>query len=163
MDTYTVSFFGHRRLDQPLQVEKRLEVLVLELLSTKPYVEFLVGRDGDYDLLVSSVIHRCQRTYRADNSSLVWVMPYLTADYRNNEEMYLKYYNEIELCQEASGQHFKAAFTIRNRSMVDRSDLVVLYVQHKSGGSWKAMKYAKQKDIPIILLTGGTEAALSKQ
>lgn len=153
MDTYTVSLFGHRRMDWSLQTEKRLENLVLELLSTKSYVEFLVGRDGDFDLLAASVIHRCKRTFRADNSSLVWVMPYLTADYRNNEEMLLKYYNEIELCQESSIQHFKAAFTIRNRSMVDRSDLVVFYVKQKSGGSWKTMQYARQKGVPIILLT----------
>ena len=35
MDIYTVSFFGHRCLDSPLQIERQLEKLVLELLSEK--------------------------------------------------------------------------------------------------------------------------------
>ncbi|MBP3305301.1 MAG: hypothetical protein J6L24_04955 [Oscillospiraceae bacterium] len=152
MDIYTVSFFGHRCPDSPLQIERQLEELVLELLSAKAYVEFLVGRDGGFDLLAASVIHRCQRTFRADNSSLVWVLPYPTAEYRNNEEMYRKYYDEIEICQEAAGKHFKAAFQIRNRSMVDRSDLTVFCVQHKSGGSWLTMEYDKQQGIPMVLL-----------
>ncbi|MDY6181819.1 MAG: hypothetical protein SPI15_13385 [Candidatus Faecousia sp.] len=87
MEIYTVSLFGHRRLDSPIQIEKQLEKLILELLSSKPYVEFLVGRDGDFDLLAASVIHRCRRIFRADNSSLVWVMPYLTAEYRDRKKL----------------------------------------------------------------------------
>ena len=84
MDTYTVSFFGHRKLDSPIPIEEQLEAIVLNLLSTKAYIEFLVGRDGDFDLLAASVIHRCKRTFRNDNSSLVWVMPYPTAEYEQN-------------------------------------------------------------------------------
>lgn len=93
MDTYTVSFFVHRNLDSPIQIEEQLEAIVLNLLSAKAYVEFWVGRDGDFDLLTASVIHRCKRTFRDDNSSLVWVMPYPTAEYRNNERAFRAYYN----------------------------------------------------------------------
>ena len=140
MDTYTVSFFGHRKLDSPILVEEQLETIVLNLLSTKAYIEFLVGRDGDFDLLAASVIHRCKRTFRNDNSSLVWVMPYPTAEYRDNESAFRAYYDEIEICREASGKHFKTAFQLRNRSMIDRSDLAVFYVQRKSTGAWKTQR-----------------------
>ena len=44
------------------------------------YIEFLVGRDGEFDQLVSSTIRRCKRTIRDDNSSLVLVLPYMTAE-----------------------------------------------------------------------------------
>lgn len=36
----------------------------------------------------------------------------------------------------------KAAHQSRNRNMVDRSDLVVFYVEHEYGGTWQTMKYA---------------------
>lgn len=149
MEIYTVSLFGHRRLDSPIQIEKQLEKLILELFSSKPYVEFLVGRDGDFDLLAASVIHRCQRIFRADNSSLVWVMPYLTAEYRDREEAFREYYNEIEICEEAAGKHFKAAYQIRNRCMIDCSDLAVFCVQHKSGGAWRTLEYARKRGTPV--------------
>lgn len=89
--------------------------MIKELLVTKQYVEFLVGRDGDFDLLVASVIRRCKRECRSDNSSLVWVLPYITADFRNNEESYREYFDEVEVF---SGAHYKSAFQQRNRDMV---------------------------------------------
>ena len=61
----------------------RLQSIIRELLLTKEYIEFLVGRDGEFDQLVSSTIRRCKRTIRDDNSSLVLVLPYMTAEYRN--------------------------------------------------------------------------------
>ena len=150
MDTYTVSFFGHRELDSPILIEEQLETIVLNLLSTKAYIEFLVGRDGDFDLLAASVIHRCKRTFRNDNSSLVWVMPYPTAEYRDNESAYRAYYDEIEICRESSGKHFKTAFQLRNRSMIDRSDLAVVYILRKSSGAWQTLEYARKHGTPVI-------------
>ena len=64
MSQYTVSFFGHRVIADPLMIEQRLETLIRKLLKEKEYVEFLVGRDGEFDQLVSSVIRRCKRSVR---------------------------------------------------------------------------------------------------
>lgn len=52
---YTVSFFGHRKIDFTYIVEDRLEGLIRSLLLEKEYVEFLVGRDGDFDIWTASV------------------------------------------------------------------------------------------------------------
>lgn len=148
MDTFTVSFFGHRIMENPLLIEKRLERLICELLTSHAYVEFLVGRDGDFDLLVSSVIRRCKRTVRADNSAHVWVLPYATAQFRDNEPSFREYYDEIEICANAAATHYKRAYQIRNREMADRSDLIVFCVSRKSGGAWQTMQYARKQDIP---------------
>ena len=76
MNLFAVSFFGHREVDDPFVIEQQLEAIVRELLHSKEYVEFLVGRDGEFDQLVSSTIRRCKRTIRDDNSSLVLVRFY---------------------------------------------------------------------------------------
>lgn len=149
MTVYTVSFFGHRRLYDSIRIEGRLEQYVRELLQTKRYVEFLVGKDGDFDILVASVIRRCKRTYRSDNSSLVLVLPYVRADLRDNAESYQEYFDEIEVF---SGTHYKAAFQQRNRSMVDRSDLVIFAINKTEGGAYSTMKYAAAKGKNIINL-----------
>lgn len=36
--------------------------------------------------------------------------------------------------------------------MVDRSDLVICYIQHKSGGAYKTIKYAEEQGKVIINL-----------
>ena len=92
MNLFAVSFFGHREVDDPFVIEQQLEVIIRELLHSKEYVEFLVGRDGEFDQLVSSTIRRCKRTIRDDNSSLVLVLPYMTVEYRNNEQAFHEYY-----------------------------------------------------------------------
>ena len=152
MEVFTVSFFGHRMIDDVLEIENRLEQLIRTLLSEHEYVEFLVGRDGEFDQLVSSAIRRCKREYRSDNSSHIWVLPNLTAEYRDNKESFRDYYDEIEVCESAAGSHYKNAHQTRNRAMGDRSDLVVFCIQHESGGAWQTMKYAKKQGKPCINL-----------
>lgn len=119
-----------------------MEALVHALLLEKEYVEFLVGRDGDFDQIVSSTVKRQQRLVRDDNSSLIWILPYPTAELRNNMENFEAYYDEIEICGNAASSHPKGAFQIRNRQMVKRSNLVVFYVDHTGGGAYQTMRYA---------------------
>ena len=152
MEVFTVSFFGHRMIENALEIESRLERLIRTLLREHEYIEFLVGRDGEFDQLVSSTIRRCKRECRSDNSSHIWVLPYITAEFRDNEESFRDYYDEIEVCEAAAMGHYKNAHQTRNRAMVERSDLVVFCIQHKSGGAWQTMKYAKKQGVPCVNL-----------
>lgn len=151
-DVFTVSFFGHRRLNDSSVVEHTLEKMVCEWLRQKAYIEFLVGRNGEFDQLVASTVRRSQHVIRDDNSSLIWVMPYLTAEYRNNEKSFQNYYDEIEVCERSGTSHYKAAFQVRNKSMVDRSDFIVFCVEHPSGGAYQTMLYAKKHHKPLVNL-----------
>ena len=149
---YTVSSFGHRIIGDFKRVEIKAEALIRNLILQKEYVEFLVGRGGDFDQIVSSAVKRSQRRIRADNSSLVWVLPYPTAELRNYEESFSAYYDEIEICDAAQNSYPKRAYQIRNRQMVDRSDLVVFCVEHRSGGAYQTMCYAQKQGKQIINL-----------
>lgn len=152
MKTYSISFFGHRQISDALLIEKKLEKILCSLLDEKEYIEFLVGRDGEFDQVVSSVIHRYKRLIRQDNCALVWVLPYPKAELRDNEEAFREYYDEIEIC---SSSHFKSAYQNRNRQMVDRSDLVICCVEHNSGGAYQALRYAQKKGKEVINICGG--------
>lgn len=150
---YTVSFFGHRDIYRNIiSIEDKLEEIIMDLLSKKEYVEFLVGRNGEFDQIASSTICRCKKNYRSDNSAHVLVLPYVTAEYRDNEEFFEQYYDEIEISSDASRSYFKSSIQTRNREMVDRSDLVLFYVEHPSGGAYQTYQYTLNQDKEIINL-----------
>ena len=145
-------FFGHRYIDNFFDVESKLEEIIRDLLGSKQYVEFLVGRSGDFDQMVSSTVLRLKRNVRDDNSALRLVLPYPTAELENNENGFYNYYDEIEICDESTKAHFKAAMQIRNRSMVDRADLVVCYIEREEGGAFQTIQYAKKQEKQILNL-----------
>lgn len=91
----TVAFFGHRYIDDFFRTESKLQDWITVLLSGNGYVEFLVGRNGDFDQMVSSTVLRCKRNFRDNNSALVLVLPYLTSEFKNNEDSFYQYYDEI--------------------------------------------------------------------
>ncbi len=157
MDSYTVSFLGHRTLSNGLLIEDRLQNVVAALIRTQLYIEFLVGRDGEFDLLAASTVRKCKRTIRDDNSALVWVLPYVTADFRDNIENYQSYYDEIEVCEASAGVHYRSAHQVRNKTMIDRSDLIICCIDHESGGAYQSIRYAKKLGKHIINLNEVTD------
>ena len=62
------------------------------------------------------------------------------------------YYDEVQICSESAQAHPKAAISIRNRAMIDKSDLVICCIEHNSGGAYMAVKYAQKLGKPIINL-----------
>ena len=151
LNIYTVSLFGHRYIDNVSDVEDKPDPIIENLLKTKEYVEFLVGRNGEFDRVAASTIRKVRRRLEHEDCSLILILPYVTAEYEKNEEYFHQYYDDVEICYEASCSHYKAAITIRNKYMVDRSDLVICYVNRKSGGAYQAMHYALPRRDIIIL------------
>ena len=152
LNIFTIAFFGHRYLNDIMAVEGRLETQIRKLINEHEYVEFLVGRNGDFDQCVSSSVRRVQRNYRDDNSALVLVLPYPTAEYSNNEATFHQYYTNVEISYAASAAYPKSAIQIRNREMADRADLVICYIEQEKGGAWQAVEYARKQGKPIINL-----------
>ncbi len=145
MEIYRVAFFGHRYLEFPLKVEKSLEEKISELLEEKEYIEFLVGRNGEFDILVARVIKRMKK----EKCSLNLFLPYLTAEYINNYESFEEYYDNIKICEKS---HPKGAILKRNKEMVNRADEIICFVGENKGGAYKTIKYVKEKNKKITNL-----------
>lgn len=146
LDIYTVSLFGHSIISDAIYTEKALDNIVRELINTKEYVEFLVGRKGDFDILAASVIRTAKKALDYGNCSLILVLPYSTSEYRRSKKSFEAYYDEVEICGDSAYAHFKGAYRICNRLMVDRSDLVICCVEREEGGAYQTIEYAiKQK------------------
>ena len=147
---YSVAFFGHRYIDNPKEIEDKLEEIIMQIIDENEYVEFLVGRNGEFDNCVASAVHRVRKNHRDDNSDLILVLPYPTAEYTNNKEYFDDYYTDVQISYKASISHPKSAIGIRNREMVDRADLIVFYVTEEQGGAWEIVKYANKKGKRIV-------------
>ncbi len=152
LSIYTVSFFGHRILRNPMQAEKHIETLVRKLICEKEYVEFLVGRDGDFDLLVASCVMRVKKDLFEANSSLIWVQPYPLSSYLNNPQDFEKFYDEVEFFDSNNSVQPKSAFKKRNEALLKRSDLAIFWVENNYGGAYSSLQYAKAHNIKNINL-----------
>lgn len=152
LETYSVSFFGHRRIERFLDLEDRVVQLIQNLIETNDFVEFLVGRNGDFDQLVSSSIRTVKRKIGNDRCFHTLVLPYETAEFRNNQQAFSEYYDAVEFFPPAKTTHFKAAVQARNRHMVDRSDLIVFYLNCDFGGAFQTYQYASRQEKQILNL-----------
>lgn len=142
-DVYRVALFGHRDFCAQGRLDDTLTPLLEELLRTKPFVEIYVGRDGEFDTYAASVVKRVQGAMGKENSELNLVLPYMKKDIEDFE----KYYDRVIIPISA---HPKLAITKRNEWMVENADLVLCYIERKSGGAYTAIRYAEQLNKKII-------------
>ena len=148
MDIFTVCLFGHREIDDLCQLEEMLAPVIEELIQTKTYVSFLIGRNGEFDEYAASVIKQLQKDFGKERFDITLVLPYTVADL----EYYEKYYDHIIVPESVYGVHPKAAITLKNRWMVEQSDLVIAYIERDKGGAYKAIKYAEKLNKKVINL-----------
>ena len=146
MDIFTVSLFGHREIDDYQRLDSALQFIINDLIKTKPYVNFLIGRNGEFDIYAASVIKSVQSSRRTENSALTLVLPYNVADIK----YYEKYYDDIIIPEDIQNAHPKAAITLKNRWMVENSDLAIFCVERTNGGAYAAMRYAKKLNKPTV-------------
>ena len=148
MEIYRIAFIGHREILGHYCIEDKIEQIVRDNIRMKEYVEFYVGRNGMFDILVASVIKRVQKAVGHHNSSLILIQPYRMAD----DQYYEEYYDEVQYPVDVS-THPKAAITKRNRWMIENADLLVAFVEEgRRGGAEAALKYAKKLGRSIINL-----------
>lgn len=127
LNIYTVSLFGHRYIDNVSVIEDKLE----------PIIENIIR-------------NRVRKRLEYEDCSLILILPYVTAEYEKNEDYFYQYYDDVEICYEASYSHYKTAITIRNKYMVDRLNFIICYTAKQNGGAYTALKYAEKKDKNIL-------------
>ena len=151
LDVYRVTFFGHRRVEDILGIEHQLLPILQELIETHDFVEFYVGRNGEFDELAASLVKLVQKSNKDRNcamTSLTLVLPYPV----KNMEYYEKYYDDIIIYEADEKTHPKRAITERNCWMINQSDLVIAYVEKQDGGAYQAVKYAQSQFKELVML-----------
>lgn len=148
----TVCFTGHRYLsasDLPI-ITLRLDA-ALELCYQQGYRDFLCGGALGFDMLAAERVLalQCQHT----GVRLIFVIPcgdqvqLWSASQAQRYERLLYAANEIRVL---SPFYFEGCMQVRNRHMVDHSDLCICYFRHAKGGTASTVAYAIREQVPVL-------------
>lgn len=72
LNIFTVAFFGHRQIHNMMIIDKLLEEEISKLIREKEYVDFLVGRNGEFDKYAASVVLRSRKNTETITVHLFW-------------------------------------------------------------------------------------------
>ena len=137
--------FGHRYVFENLI--SKLDNAVGEAI-TQGCELFYTGAMGDFDSLFSSGVRSAKKVY--PHIKLIGVKPYFTNDINTDKDYYAALYDDIIIPDELAGIHPKAAIKARNRWMIDKSDIVLIYTVRNFGGAYEAKRYAERNGKRLI-------------
>ena len=138
----TVSFFGHSQIRFIGDYEEKLFKLLEKEVGNNS-VDFYLGGYGDFDTFAYS----CCKKYKAihQNATLIFVTPYITDEYQRNHLRYYKDLYDAIVYPEIEKVPLRFCISVRNKWMVERSDIVIFGITRNFGGAYKSYVYAKQK------------------
>lgn len=161
--------FGHRVM--LMDIDKPLRETLERLVAERGVAVFYTGGMGEFDELFARTVRSMKRD--CPSLRLVLVMPYLTQKIAIGKKKdgtvyggqiaratfdgpghgwYEALYDEILIPAELDGVHPKAAIGLRNRWMVDRSDIVIAALHRNFGGAADAVRYAHAIERTVIHL-----------
>ena len=144
LDIFRVSFIGHRVVDEYRQVEEELDEAI-ELLHRKyGFIDFNVGRNGEFDDLATQAVRRFRREWE-EWCELTLVEPYPVA----NLDIIEKSYDSVIIPTDRKC-HYKAAIGERNKWLAENCDMMIVYIKRDYGGAYKCYKHAQELGVPIM-------------
>ena len=87
-------FAGHSQI-HGVQLDKKLEEVIIELITEDEVREFVVSNYGAFDSLAASVVQKLKVNY--PEIKLILVLPYLTKAVNENNELIHDKFDEIML------------------------------------------------------------------
>ena len=143
------TFAGHRDFQED---DASPIVEVLEHITTNAtHLICYVGGMGEFDRLAETAAFAWRKAHPEKTLELYLVLPYMKKEVTDKKKM--AKYDGIIIPEEAETAHYKRAITIRNRWMVDHSDIVIAKIWRNFGGACETVEYAKAKNKIIISIT----------
>ena len=143
-----ISFVGHANIPSNPKIKNILKnQLENNIKSDEPIICYLGGY-GNFDDLCTRLCKELKETY--NNIEIVYVSPYITSKQLKNQETQNLNYFDYSIYPPIENTPPKFAISKRNEWMIDKSDLVMAYVQHNFGGAYKSLLIAKRKKKKII-------------
>ena len=131
-----------------MDVEKPLREVLERLVAERSVSVFYTGGMGEFDDLFARTVRSMKRN--DPRLRLILVLPYLTRQAATEKAWYEGRYDEILIPAELEGVHPKAAIGLRNRWMVDRSDIVIAALHRDFGGAAEAVRYAEKRGKEVV-------------
>lgn len=140
------TFFGHR--DCPESIKVNLKQEIERLICDQEVDTFYVGTQGSFDRMAYNALNELRKKYSHIKVFRVLAyMPHNDAVSNDNAQ------NEDTILPEGIERVYpRYAIVWCNNWMIDRSEYVIAYITHPTGGAYQAVERAKEKDRTVILL-----------
>ena len=148
-------FIGHRRTPETEELAKRVYSIVEDLILRKNVETFLFGSKSRFNSLCYEQTTKLKEKYPHIRRI------YVRAEFSQINESYLAYllerYEQTYYPKKAIHAG-KAAYILRNREMIDKSEFCVVYFQEaclpkaRRSGTKAALDYAIKRNKAVILL-----------
>ena len=158
----SVCFTGHREVSHP-DIGARLDVLVTQLIN-KGYRYFKAGGALGFDTEAAQSVLRLQKKY--PHIKLILVLPYQSQSAKwtdEEKEVYENIKSRAEKVVYSSKGYKRGCFHIRNRMLVDESDVCVAYLVKCEGGAAYTVDYSHKKGLEVINIAKGAMYSESSQ
>ena len=140
------TFFGHR--DCPESIKANLKKEIEWLICDQQVDTFYVGIQGSFDRMAYSALKKLRSKY-----SYIKVYRVLAYMPRNDAVSNDEAQSEDTILPEGIERvHPRYAIVWRNNWMIDRSEYVIAYITHPTGGAYRAVERAKKKDRKVIMV-----------
>ncbi|MFI3174571.1 MAG: hypothetical protein R3Y53_05120 [Bacillota bacterium] len=136
------SFFGHKTILS--KVEAELLQHIRHAIETLNVQEFYVGEYGAFDFLAKKCVVECRKEF--PHIKLYLALAYMPT---KNTLIGKDYDGSIFFDGLESGPK-RFAITKRNRIIAKESDVIICYVEKKSGGAYTAVNHAKNQGKLIL-------------
>ena len=147
-------FTGHRNIDisdsDKINSELKKEI---EKIIDEGICDFYNGGAYGFDLMSAKIISELKNKY--NNIKLHLIIPYAKQSKswsEKDKEVYERVKSEADSIEILSEHYFRGCMQIRNRMLVDKSDVCICYIRKKTGGTAYTLNYAKEKGLKIIYL-----------
>ena len=138
------TFFGHREC--PDSIKPRIRNILEILIANKDVDMFYVGNQGQFDVLVRSVLQDLQKEYP-------WIQYAVVLAYMPSKKSEYTEDSDTMLPEGIESVHPRYAISWRNNWMLRRSDYVVTYITHSWGGAAQFAEKAKRSGKVVINLS----------
>ena len=135
------TFFGHR--DSPSSIKADLYNAIEQLICNQRVDSFYVGTQGNFDRMVYDALVELRHRY--SHIKVFRVLAYMPKSSDADSA-------DTIVPEGIETAYPRYAIVHRNNWMIDRSDYVICYVTHPTGGAYQAVERAKNKGKTIIAI-----------
>lgn len=144
------SFSGHRLVGNDL--DKALLARVTENLIIYQKTQiFYCGMAQGFDLIAAETVLNLKKKY--SHIQLIACVPHQGQSVYFSSKDKIAYKNILSRCDEVkvfSDYYFNGCMQLRDRYMVDHSDVLVCFLRENSGGTYYTVNYAKKNGKAVI-------------
>ncbi len=144
-------FIGHRKIKVNDELSQRLYLLIKNLIEKEKVETFLFGSRSEFDDLCLETVTTLKQTYPHIQRI------YIRAEFPCISEHYKDFL--LEFCDDTFFPENiikagRAVYIERNKIMIDKSDILVMYYEENSlpkSGTKQAYNYAKKKNNMMLI------------